>query len=68
MSEYLTTETVTYEYDEAGRISKQTTITTKGPDDQEPPVRARAEGGVVVDMKDFRVHRSGYNPFVLPQE
>jgi len=31
MSEYLTTETVTFEYDQAGRISKQTTITTGGP-------------------------------------
>jgi len=33
MSDYLTTETVTYEYDTSGRISKQTTVTTEGPDD-----------------------------------
>jgi len=92
MSDYLTTETVTFEYDQAGRISKQTTITTEGPDEQSPwPARSRArmptllrdapmssvskdpytkalvnrwfgnheERDVVVDMKDYRVHRSG---------
>ena len=67
MIEYLTTETVTYAYDASGRLSKKTTITTEGPDDQEPPVSARAEdflkdasGSVIVDMEDWRVHRSGH--------
>ena len=93
MSEYLTTETVSFEYDQAGRISKQTTITTEGPDDQSPwAERSRArmpallrdapmssvskdpftkakvnqwfgeheDRDVVVDIADFRVHRSGH--------
>jgi len=34
MSDYLTTETVTYEYDTSGRVNKVTTITTEGPDDR----------------------------------
>jgi len=60
MIEFLTTETVTYEYDQSGRLSTKTTITTEGPEDQEPPVGARpASGSVLVDMEDWRVHRSG---------
>lgn len=68
MTDYLTTETVTYEYDTSGRVNKVTTITTEGPDDRAPAVQARAEGGVVTDMGDFRVHRSGHRQPSFPRE
>jgi len=61
MSDYLTTETRLFEYDSAGRISKQTTVTTEGPDTHVNQWFGGTKRDVVVDIEDFLVRRSGHH-------